>query len=212
MKREERPLQRPCSALYQLLPQKGSLRPTRAEPGQGCTTVPLVNASASPIPSASRTSILLSDFLPAPFQEDQYFPTTAETSFKNTPAKSLPSPYLPSQASGLSLCTCCTLHQECPSPEFLRAGSSSLGAPSLTSSKRPPSSQYPVLLYSLPAEILLMSQFSFHQLFLDSGQKPPPSIGLGPQQVVRNEKMKQGFQSRGRSGSGTAFSKFRAFT
>lgn len=119
MKREERHHQRPHSALCQLIPQMGSLRAQKDRTWAGLHNCPLGQCISQSCPFCLQNLHPLlspsahityspsyqclqgclppshSDFLPAPLQENKYFPTAAERRFENTPAKSLPSPYLP---------------------------------------------------------------------------------------------------------------------
>lgn len=103
----------------------------------------------------------------------KYFATAAERSSQNIPAKSLPSPYLLFSSFWPQ-----PFHRLC-SPPRMPFPQIFLGlALPPTSSKRPPSSQYPVSL-PVPAENLLISQFSFYLLLLDSGHELQPRVGLG---------------------------------
>lgn len=161
--------------------------------GRSCSTIPLVSASASPLASASKTSTRFSPPMPSPiFQaisacknaclpltlsgctpSRKYFATAAERSSQNIPAKSLPSPYLLFSSFWPQ-----PFHRLC-SPPRMPFPQIFLGlALPPTSSKRPPSSQYPVSL-PVPAENLLISQFSFYLLLLDSGHELQPRVGLG---------------------------------
>lgn len=104
---KKRPCQRPHSALCQLIPQMGSLRLHNYSLGrcisQSCPFClqnlhPLLSPSAQVTMKACTDAYLplsLSDFLPAPLQENKYFPSAAGRGFKNTLAKSLLSPCFP---------------------------------------------------------------------------------------------------------------------
>lgn len=104
--------------------------------------IPLSSAQVSPVPSASKTSIhfsppcpchlqsrpselpwmpahILSLTLPIVLPENEYFPTAAGGSFKTLKPNPLPpQPSLLSLRWPQTLCTCCALHQECPSLRF----------------------------------------------------------------------------------------------
>lgn len=198
--------------------QIGTWRAGEGRTWPGLHNTPLSSAPASPVPSAWKASMYptaqaisantdaclppLSDSVS--LQENKYFPTAAGGSFKNTSAKSLPSPVL--HLSRLlwpqGLCTCSALHQECPCPRSLYAWLLLLILHSVNSYlfQQATPSQHPILLSysSSPAEILLFLALSvpFRQW------AGTPQQGWVHSRCFRSDRMKHRIQSRGRPGLG----------